>query len=173
MGEREGGESRSIGAFLVGFLLGVLLTLGGAGTFWVMTQRAGVMRAEMALREAEAARAEAERARAMVEQARKAEQEARALEDKKKAAAAGVKALGKAIEAFRQAHLQWPDTLEVLLVPVEGKPAILPKQEALIDPWGRQYVYDPEQRSPKDDVPLIYSEGPDPKGRKGRIRNWE
>lgn len=37
---------------------------------------------------------------------------------------------------------QWPPQLEVLLVPdPHGRPPVLEDQDALIDPWGKQYQY--------------------------------
>ena len=73
MSEHEGGDGKATVAFFLGFLLGVVLTLGGGGTFFLVRsqrfeaeaemQRA---RAEEAMRDAEEARhrAEAELARA-------------------------------------------------------------------------------------------------------------
>jgi Type II secretion system (T2SS), protein G len=197
MGEREGGESRSVGAFLLGFLLGVLVTLGGAGSFFMVTQRGG-MRAEMALREAEAARAEAERAREMAERARQAEErahkaeqeakkrgqkevkdngpepedkEAKAAEEKQKQARRGVKTLDTAIRAYRTTHREYPNTLDLLTMAMGAKPAALDKA-ALTDPWGRAYMYERGKTNPRTGIPLIYSLGPDPKDEKGRISNW-
>jgi hypothetical protein len=82
MAENEGGESKSVGAFLLGFLTGVLVCLGAGGAFFVVQSRISMeraRRAEMEAREAED-RAMMERERAVIE-ARRAE---KALEDAKK-----------------------------------------------------------------------------------------
>ena len=63
MSEHEG-ESKSVGAFLLGFLTGVLVCIGVGGGFFVVVERQSAMRermraAEEAMMEAEAARMEA------------------------------------------------------------------------------------------------------------------
>ena len=94
MSEHEGGESKSVGAFLLGFLTGVLVCLGVGGSFFVVRGRHAMEEArmmEMVAREAEArARMEAERAaveaaKAKVEseRAEKALREAKAAKEKK------------------------------------------------------------------------------------------
>src|SRR5262245_26134047 len=149
MSERESGESKSWGAFLLGFLLGVLVTLGGSATFFMVTQQRERMMAEEAMAQAEMARAEAERAREMAEQARlmeerarKAEQAARRRAEKEKGAAkdnnpgpgdkeakagerekearAGVKTLDTAMKAYKITNGDYPTTLDVLATAVEG-----------------------------------------------------
>ena len=77
MSENESGESRSVGAFLLGFLTGVLVCVGiGFGVFLVVGQRQAMlareamMDAEMARREAEEQRARAETERRLAEQKR-------------------------------------------------------------------------------------------------------
>jgi len=183
MGEREGGESRSVGAFLVGFLLGVLVTLGGAGTFFMVAQRGELMRAREAMAQAEAARAEAERAREMAERARQAEERTRRAQgeakkqagkngDKGKAALAGVRTLESAVKAYKITYGDHPESLEVLTKADGDKPAVL-EERALTDPWGRPYVYDPAHKNELTGVPLIYSQGPNPADEKGHIRNWK
>ena len=64
----EGGESRSVGAFLLGFLTGVLVCVGIGCGFYFVVGRKATMQAEMARMEAEVARMEAveQRARAGV-----------------------------------------------------------------------------------------------------------
>jgi hypothetical protein len=74
MSENEGGESKSLGMFLLGFLTGVLVCLGAGGTFALVQGQRMAMQArdaEMMAREAaEMARMEHERARAAEVQAR-------------------------------------------------------------------------------------------------------
>jgi hypothetical protein len=59
MSENEGGESRSIGAFLLGFLTGVLVCVGAGGAFFVVQWRTGAEQARQAEMEARAAMEEA------------------------------------------------------------------------------------------------------------------
>jgi general secretion pathway protein G len=92
-------------------------------------------------------------------------------ESKEKLARAGVKTLETAVKAHKVSHQDFPQSLEELTMPVEGKAAAL-EDSALIDPWGRPYVYDVSQRNPKTGVPLIYSAGPEPGNAAGFIRNW-
>jgi uncharacterized protein HemX len=92
MSENEGGESKWLGAFLLGFLTGVLVCIGVGGGFFFVVQRRSMMEAEVsAMRAAEAeamAREQAERARAMEQMARieaeKAKEALRAAEKKAK-----------------------------------------------------------------------------------------
>jgi hypothetical protein len=74
MSENEGGESKGMAMFLLGFLTGVLVCLGGGGVFFVVQGRQAAMHAreaEMMAREAEEmARMERDRARAAEIQAR-------------------------------------------------------------------------------------------------------
>jgi Tfp pilus assembly protein PilN len=88
MSENEG-ESRSIGAFLLGFLTGVLVCVGvGGGFFFIVGQKSS-----MAAREA---MMEAERARAVAE-----EERLRALQAEQQALAAEARARKRAVEAER------------------------------------------------------------------------
>ena len=68
MSEHEGSEGKSVGAFLLGFLTGVLVCIGVGGGLFVVRGRVAMDEArmmEMRAREAEAvARMEAERAAA-------------------------------------------------------------------------------------------------------------
>jgi hypothetical protein len=89
MSENEGGESRTVGAFFLGFLLGVLVSLGAAGSLWFVMSRQARAQAEAEMRAREAAQEEAIR----VHRARRLEAEAR-----RRAEAARAKA-EKALEA--------------------------------------------------------------------------
>jgi hypothetical protein len=80
MSEDEGGESRSMGAFLLGFLTGVLVCLGAGGTFAFVAARQAAMHTREAMMMAEQARAEAEMQRHAAEEAK-----AKALKAKKEA----------------------------------------------------------------------------------------
>jgi hypothetical protein len=80
MSDDEGGESKSMGAFLLGFLTGVLVCLGVGGAFFVVQSRLNLERMrmeEMRAREAmEVAEMERDRARVSAEQARLAKEKA-------------------------------------------------------------------------------------------------
>jgi hypothetical protein len=77
MSEHDGGDSKTTAAFFLGFLLGCLLSLGGAGTYLVIHSQRARMQEMEARRMAEEARAQAEEARAQADRARLAEQQAR------------------------------------------------------------------------------------------------
>jgi hypothetical protein len=80
--------------------------------------------------------------------------------------------LTAAVEAYKDKHGAYPPTLKALTEkqPDGGKPVLDPK--SLLDPWGREYVYDPSMQHPTRGTPLIYSQGPRPGEAAGRIRNW-
>jgi general secretion pathway protein G len=67
----------------------------------------------------------------------------RYLDDAKmNAAKVGVKAIEKAAMGYETQYGQLPDSLQLLVQPPSGnKPYI--EHEALIDPWGNVYQYDP------------------------------
>jgi hypothetical protein len=82
MSENESGESRTVGAFLLGFLTGVLVCLGAGGALFLVSGRTAMAAREEAVRaemEAMVARDEAMRQaeRAAREAARAREQEAK------------------------------------------------------------------------------------------------
>ena len=85
MSEDESSDGGKTGAFLLGFLLGVLVCLGAGSTFFVAQARQMWLRGERA-RDAEAmARMEAERAEAERAAQQRAEQALRELKAKEKA----------------------------------------------------------------------------------------
>src|SRR2546423_329702 len=75
--EHEGGESKSVGAFLLGFLTGVLVCLGAGGALFLVVGRHAVM--------VERARAEEAREVAEMERQRAIEIQRKADEAEKKA----------------------------------------------------------------------------------------
>lgn len=81
MSEHEGGESKSVGAFLLGFLTGVLVCLGVGGGFFLFAERHSSLRehrrAEEAMMAAEEARLEAMMMRDQAEKERLRADEAR------------------------------------------------------------------------------------------------
>jgi general secretion pathway protein G len=82
-----------------------------------------------------------------------------------------IKNIEKAIEVYKVKHKQYPDDLVVLTNPDPdtGEAALL-KDEALKDPWKREYVYEKGNTHPKTKVPHIYSNGPPDNPR--IIDNW-
>jgi hypothetical protein len=83
----------------------------------------------------------------------------------------GAWALERAVLDYHLTHEKCPPTLKVLTEPIGGKPAALGPAE-LIDPWGREYVYELNNRNQQTGVPRIYSLGEDPSDPQGRISNW-
>jgi hypothetical protein len=83
-----------------------------------------------------------------------------------------VKVLEKAVQVWNAKYGKWPDSLQDLTKngPDGGPPFLL--EAGLKDPWGRPYHYDATQRHPTTDVPLIWSDGIDPRDPACRIANW-
>jgi uncharacterized protein (TIGR03000 family) len=81
-----------------------------------------------------------------------------------------VKILEKAVQAYKVLHNNYPEALEAL-TQADGKNPALIEDKALLDPWGKAYVYEPNKRHPKTDIPHIYSNGPP--GSKMPIANWD
>jgi uncharacterized protein HemX len=73
-GDRE--DSGKLGAFLLGVLVGILLSLGVGTAFFMVQARQGVRATQEALIEATMAREEAEAARQVAERERQRAQEA-------------------------------------------------------------------------------------------------
>src|SRR5437588_4828137 len=83
-----------------------------------------------------------------------------------------VKNLEKAVQVFKIKNGVYPESLQVLgQVQADGGLPYVEKA-LLLDPWERPYQYEPNVVSPNTGVPLIFSQGPDPKDKKGYIRNW-
>jgi Type II secretion system (T2SS), protein G len=182
MSEKEGGDSKFMTGFLLGFLCGVLIALGVGASFVVFRGgRQEALHVREAVRDAEMARAEAEEARAHAEaERRKAEEAALAAkkpeqkgkEDgkaKEKAAREGLKRLEQAVLAYKLNNREYPPGLQLLTDVKDGKPPYV-EEAALVDPWGRPYQYDPVMLS-KTGMPLISSQGAEP-GVSRPIRNW-
>jgi general secretion pathway protein G len=92
-------------------------------------------------------------------------------ESRERIAKSGVKTLETAVNAYKITHGDYPPNLQVLTVASDGKPAPL-AAEALIDPWQREYVYEPQNINPNTAVPRIYSLGANPGNPQGVISNW-
>jgi general secretion pathway protein G len=89
---------------------------------------------------------------------------------KDRAAYTQVKNLETAVDAYKALHDDYPESLEMLTESDGEKTAALSTQN-LIDPWNRQYVYEPNNRHPKTGKPKIYSQGAKP-GQSKQIANW-
>lgn len=92
-------------------------------------------------------------------------------ESKDRIAKAGVRTLETAIKAHKITYGDYPESLGLLTQPLDGKPAAL-EPAALVDPWGREFVYEFQNRNPNTGVPHIYSLGGNPGNAQGVISNW-
>jgi hypothetical protein len=82
-----------------------------------------------------------------------------------------VKSIEQAVTAYYLINGMWPQDLVALTKPdVTGRPPLI-KAPLPKDPWGNDYIYQPQNLNPKTDRPLIYSEGPP--GHIIRITNWD
>lgn len=91
-------------------------------------------------------------------------------EARKSAAKIQVKTLTQAAETYNLDHQgNWPPNLSVLLSrdPQSGKGPYLKNQDALIDPWGNPYQYNPAGQMNNGTQPDIWSES-----QYGKIGNW-
>ncbi len=82
-----------------------------------------------------------------------------------------VRTLTTAAQAYLIMQGEWPDRLEQLVKPPQGGRPYVDK-EALIDPWGRPYRYDPKGPKNNGQKPDVWSIGPDANDPKGRVGNW-
>src|SRR5690348_16643238 len=64
--------------------------------------------------------------------------------------------LQEAVELYKTDQGEYPDSLQLLTQPLEGKPAPLEAKD-LLDPWQQPYVYEPQNRNPTTFRPHIYS----------------
>ncbi len=92
----------------------------------------------------------------------------RAEEAKKDVAKMQTKELQKAVETFKLDNDDFPASLEVLLQRnAEGRGPWLQRADALIDPWGHPYQYNPAGPLNGGIVPDIWAET-----KHGQIGNW-
>lgn len=83
-----------------------------------------------------------------------------------------VKSLSNLVEAYKTRHREYPASLEALTqAGVDGSGAYL-EIDALIDPWGRPYKYEPQNLHPSTHKPHIYSDGPNPGNPNSMISSW-
>jgi hypothetical protein len=83
-----------------------------------------------------------------------------------------LKVLSVAVTKYFIDQGQYPPSLKALTEKQPGGGRELLEPTALIDPWGRPYVYEPNVVNPQTGTPLIYSQGPRPGDASGHIRNW-
>jgi type II secretory pathway pseudopilin PulG len=89
---------------------------------------------------------------------------------KDRAAYAQIRNLEVAVETYRIANGSYPDNLHILTERQDDKPAPLSEQN-IMDPWTREYQYEPTNLHPKTGKPRIYSQGANP-GTSKQIANW-
>jgi hypothetical protein len=63
--------------------------------------------------------------------------------------------LSSAVDAWKAETGSYPDTLQELTQSRDGKVPYLSEKD-LLDPWGRPYGYDPNQRHPASGQPKIF-----------------
>jgi Type II secretion system (T2SS), protein G len=84
----------------------------------------------------------------------------------------GLETVEKAVKLYHQTKSHWPKSLDELLDVPENESGGVLAASALIDPWGRPFKYDDVIRHPDTDVPLIWSDGPNPGQSGSKIANW-
>jgi general secretion pathway protein G len=67
--------------------------------------------------------------------------------------------ISQAVEAYKLDAGDYPPDLVTLTQPLENKPAALEGKD-IVDPWGQQYVYEPQNINPSTFKPKIYSAHP-------------
>lgn len=82
----------------------------------------------------------------------------------------GVRNIETAVMAFKTNHDEFPPSLDMLIQPLDGQPALL-EQKDLFDPWKNPYVYEPNNLN-ANGKPRIYSQGPRPGDPTSIKANW-
>jgi hypothetical protein len=82
-----------------------------------------------------------------------------------------IKRIEQALVTFRVNNGYYPESLTALAEKQPNKGPPLLSKQALFDPWGWPYQYDPNNLQPKTDMPHVYSPG-EP-GTNQTINNWE
>jgi general secretion pathway protein G len=62
--------------------------------------------------------------------------------------------LASLIDQYKVEQGDYPESLQALAQPSEGKPAFIEAKE-LVDPWGQPYVYEPQNKNPSTFRPRI------------------
>jgi general secretion pathway protein G len=76
--------------------------------------------------------------------------------------------LTQACEAYYLTHQEWPSSLQALLMSDGTTPPFLKTADALKDPWGKPYQYNPQGPNNGGRQPDIWSEGSG-----AQIGNWQ
>jgi hypothetical protein len=94
-------------------------------------------------------------------------------EAKVNAARMQVRELTRIAQTYQVQNGELPPTLAAMAEPgPDGRPSFV-EPAALIDPWGRQYGYDPDGGRNDNLRPDVWSEGPRPGDPASVIGNWE
>jgi general secretion pathway protein G len=64
--------------------------------------------------------------------------------------------IGEAVEQYNYDMGDYPENLQILTQPMEGKHAYLEARD-IVDPWNQQYQYEPQNRNPNTGRPRISS----------------
>jgi general secretion pathway protein G len=97
----------------------------------------------------------------------------RYLDDAKKdRARIDLKALSDAVNTYKAQHGDLPLSLEQLTQRTADGGTAYIEIAALIDPWGRPYVYEPQNLHQLTGKPHLYSDGPVPGDPSSRISSW-
>jgi general secretion pathway protein G len=97
----------------------------------------------------------------------------RYLDDAKKdRARIDLKTLSDAVNTYKVQHGDYPPSLEALTQRTADGGTAYIEIASLIDPWGRPYVFERENRHPQTGKPHLYSEGPNLGDAASRISNW-
>jgi hypothetical protein len=92
--------------------------------------------------------------------------------DTKEMAARGhIAEIEREVRAYKVSKGDYPRDLDTLTQPQGDRAGPLEPLD-LIDPWGRPYVYEPDNLNPATGTPRIYSRGADPDKPADFIANW-
>jgi general secretion pathway protein G len=72
-------------------------------------------------------------------------------------AKAQISNIDKAVTGYKLAEGEYPESLQLLIVPSEGKAAYLESKD-LLDPWGHPYLYEAANLNPNTFKPKISSD---------------
>jgi general secretion pathway protein G len=89
-------------------------------------------------------------------------------ESKKSAVKIQTRTLTQATENYKLQHDDWPPTLAALLEADDRGGPYLKTQDAIIDPWGKPYQYNPQGPNNGGRQPDIWADTPF-----GQIGNWQ
>ena len=76
------------------------------------------------------------------------------------AAKTKIQTIENAIQSYQLRQHEYPADLMVLTTSQQGVPAYFDR-DFLLDPWGNQFGYEPQNRHPTLGYPHVFSHGPD------------